>query len=441
MFAIINAKKNDVLLIDEPDVTLGDKWYRNIGMLEKYLLQKIGEKHNIDALKNIDQYISSANTFICLNDKYIELGSGPISNIRELARKLPELFTKDFIQTLTDTDYETFDQDCMHFFEKVVANAVNANDLKESLFQVDESSQLGPIFKHFQDMIHDSQSLMTNQLHFVLQVLFQTVFSNSKNNLETNYLLSAILSPRFIINEKQLNEDLTFNLRQLGGDLISTKIQDWEIYQEELRFILLESYHGVIELDSLYLFGRLAHKFPFKKLSPFTPYLAIDVRVPIDHGFIDYYKNKRILFSLSERLGSSSPHWEAFIDDQGTLKGTYCYADFQGTKASFHHKKAAEELYSSISRLLPGLVKDDWMHQVNFQSSNDFWMENLGQTKGSSKAVANSFNNRNKHFDALVVEKETRRKIKKIKYWGPLKAQRMGLFGYLINFNHYHEQH
>ena len=424
-FGIVNARKFDVLLIDEPEVSFGNKWYRNIGMLEKFLLQKLGELYDIDAFKNIDLYTSSANTFISLDDKYIELGSGPMSNIRELARKLPELFTTDFIDSLSDESYDSFDEDCMSFFEKVVEKALSVDGLKETLFQIDGPNQLSSVFEHFQDIINSSQDLMTKQLHFVMQVLFQTVFSNSKNNLETSYLLSAILSPRFIINEKKLNEDLSFNFRQQGGESISTRIQAWEIYQEKLKFILLESYHGMVELDELFIFGRLSHKFPFQRSNQQTHYLAIDVKVPIDHGFIENYKNKRIIFSRSERLGSSSPHWEAFIDSQGTLKGTYCYADFPGTKASFHYKRAAQELFESVGRLLPGLVKDDWMHQISFENSNDVWMEILSEKSRSSAKFTKE--------DSIVVDKETLKMIHKINYWGPLKTHSLGIFGHLIN--------
>ena len=425
LFAILNAPKNDVLLIDEPEVKLGDKWYRNIGMLEKCLLQKIGEIYNIDAFKNIDLYTKPTNTFICLDDKYIELGSAPLANIRELARKLPELFTADFIDSLASDSYKTFDKECMDFFEKVVAKSLSERGLNESIFHINEASQIESVFNHFQTIINNSQALMTKQLHFVLQVLFQTVFSNSKNDLETNFLLSAILSPRFILDEKKLNEDLSFNLKQLGADMITNRIQDWEIYQQQLKFILLESYHGIVELDELFIFGRLPHKFPFQRRNPQTHYMAIDVQVPVDHGFVDQYKNKRILFSRSERLGSSSPHWEAFIDSDAILRGTYCYADFQGTKASFHYKKAAEELFNSVSRLLPGLVKDDWMHQIKFQQSDDVWMEILSEKSSTPGKFTKE--------DSLVVDRDHFKSIGKIKYWGPLRAQSLGIFGHLVN--------
>lgn len=425
IFAIIKAKSNDVLVIDEPDVTLGNKWYLNIGTLEKLLLQRIGYQYSIESLKHLEKYIDSVNTFICLNEKFIELGASPLSNIRELSRKLPELFTNEFINTLKNIDEKSFNDEFFSYFEKIATHALSIKKIEESLFEVSHQNMLNSIFENFQKIINDSQQQMTKQLHFVLQVLYQTVFSNAKNDLETSYLLCALLSPRFKVNEQKLCDDLFCELRRFGGDFKRTKIQDWEIYKKSLKYILLSSYEGIIRLDDLYLFGSIANKFPFKRKSKQTMFNAIDLKVPVFHGLLNNYKNKRIIFSRSERLGTNSSHWEAFIDDKGVLHGTYSYADFEGTRPSFHYKKASNDIFKSLENLLPGLDQDDWFRQVEFQSSRDIWIEYL-----SSKKNVGNFA---KKSDELLTHNESGDLIKKLHYWGPVKAKSMGIFSYLID--------
>jgi hypothetical protein len=425
IFSIITArKKKSVLVIDEPDVTLGNKWYLNIGTLEKSLLESFGEHYHISVLEQLDQYLSPINTIICLNEKLIELGSSPFSNIRELARKIPELFTVQFIEALSELDSESFDRECIGHFSRLANKVMDKGNITENMMKISDSD-LHQVYQNFQDIINNTDDLMTEQLHFVLQVLYQTIFSNSKNNLETSYLLSAILSPRFTVNESKLSDDLVFLFKKMGGDIKSTRIQDWEIYRDKLSYILLESFEGVIHLNDLYFFGRLPNKVPFENKREETLFHGIDLKVPINHGFMDYYKNKRILFSRSEHLGTSSPHWEVHIDDAGILHATYSYADFQGTKPSFHYKKAAQDVYESVAELLPGLSLDDWMHQVQYEKSRDLWMEFL-----SSKKNVGHFS---RLKDSVLQHKENDNKIDQLYYWGPLKARSLGMFSYLVD--------
>lgn len=430
IFAIIKSKKNDVLLIDEPDVSLGNKWYLNLGILEKLFLINVGNVYSIKSLQDFDEYVSPINTFICLNEKFIELGQSPFSNIRELSRKLPELFTNDFFETFNQIDEQLFNLEFFEYFQELAKQSLLTQNIDLDLFNIHESNHLKSIFENFHYIINETQDLMTKQLHFVLQVLYQTVFSNAKNTLETTYLLSALLSPRFNVNEKKLNDDLSFELRKFGGDIKFTKIQNWEIYKNQLKYILLDSFEGIIRLDDLYLFGTLANKFPFKRNSKQTLFQAIDLQVPIYHGFLANYKNKRIIFSKAQRLGTNSPHWEVFIDENSILHGTYSYADFEGTRPSFHFKRAANDIFNSLEELFPGLDYQDWIRQVQYAPSKDLWVEYLSNKK--------SVGNFAKKSDELLTHKDSGRKIKRLHYWGPVKARSMGIYSYLVDL-HIHE--
>lgn len=428
-FAIMQIRKNadTVLVVDDPEVTLGHHWFLNIGLMEVSMLSLIGTEYDINGLKNIDDYLKAQNTIISLNEKIIELGASPFANIRELARKLPELFTSDFISGLNHIDPSEFDRRCIDYFSEVAQRVYTKEGTLETAFSCKNREVLDELFDNFILMLNSSDDLLTKQLHFVLQILYQTIFSNAKNNVESRYLLSSILSPRFSVDEKRLCETLSFQLKELKGDIKETPIEDWLRYKGDLKSVLLASFEGLIDLKNLYYFGRIKNDAPFENLVEDTLFHGIEIRGKIHHDFLDNYKNKRIIFSRADYIGTDFPHWEIFIDDQGQLFATYCYADFQGTKPSFHYKKAALNIFDSLAVFFPGLDYDEWLSSLTFGKSKDLWREHFSEKSGI-KNIATS-------QDSQVFDKTTQKTVKHLHYWGPLRSRSLGLFSFLESMN------
>ncbi|MEX1099770.1 MAG: hypothetical protein WEB87_05050, partial [Bacteriovoracaceae bacterium] len=223
VFAIIQKVRFSAsnLIVDDDRFKLGDKWNNNIGELERKTLESLGERYQISCLSEINKYIDQTNTMIFLNDKMVELGVSPFSNIKELARKLPECFSKEFINSLSQVDPEQFDQEVDRFYDAVLDEAmIRTNEDPKSLFRA--SGALESVFSRFLEHLKEDK-LVTKQLHYILQALFQTILSNFVSETETRYLLSSILSPRYQVDTKRLEEELLFIYKNMGGDTKSAK--------------------------------------------------------------------------------------------------------------------------------------------------------------------------------------------------------------------------
>jgi hypothetical protein len=414
---ILKNKNSKVLIIDEADAQMGNHWYKNIGEIEKLIFEKIGKKYNLSSIQKMKNYLKPINTIILLDEKMIELGSSPFANIRELARKLPECFPREILEKLNLLGPDKFDEICFDFFDNM-ADKVFINQTDKNFHSSEDN--LNRIFDDFIKFINQP-GLLTEQVHYVLQVLFQTFFSNSKNDDESRYLLTSILSPRYEVDEKGLLDDLQFEFRNLGGDIITANISDWEIYESSLKYIMLDSLDGVIGFENLYMFCRVPKKAPFSRKDPQMEFNSISLECPIEHDILNFYKNKRILFSKDASIGTDFPHFEICINEDGILSGTFSYANNIGTKSSFYYKKVTEDIFKNLPQILPGVEKDDWAHQITFTDGGDFWTENLSSKKSIDKYI--------KHNDILY-QIDDRKKIDNLYYCGPNRTKRMGLYSY-----------
>lgn len=426
IFAILQKAKSNVdnLVLDDERFEIGDKWNNYIGELEKKAITALGERHGISCLEKIDQFIEPSNTMIFLNDKMIELGASPFSNIKELARKLPECFSASFIDGISKIDPEKFDQEVDIFYQSVLDNVFGVRKGDSSRFPASESELLEPLFKRFMEHLKSDKAI-TKQLHYILQALYQTILSNMLSQDEIRYLLASILSPRYRVDTERLEDELTFVYKTMGGHTKKARAQEFEIYKNKLEYVLLDSYEGIVRTDQVFLFGHFGKSVPFDYEPGETIYKSIRARCPIEHKFAPRFINKRILFSLSDRMGTDFPHWEVCIDDSNMMNATYVYADYEGSKSSFFHRNASEDLLKSLKSLFPGMNVNDWNSQVQFSEGEDVWLDNSTE----------SLNPRRLKIDSLLGSEVLFQgsKVKKVSYCGPLRARFLGYFGYILN--------
>lgn len=428
VYGIISLKGGDSsVLIDDNELAFANKWYLNIGHTERAVLLKLGKQYDISCLKNFDNYLSEKNTVLYLNEKMIELSNSPYANIKEIARKFPECFSEVYQKRLIDVNHEVFDNDFFEFLDSNAGKSFELFDQKnlDESFDHSKHLELSEVFESFLNFLEEDK-LVTKQLHYVLQVMFQTVFSAGKNELETKYLLTSLISPRYEIDYKALQEDLIFEYRKHGGDMRNTSIRDWGISDNKLNYILLDAIDGIVKVENTFYFGQAKESLPFKSHEMGTQFLSISLKGFVDHEFVTLFRNKRIVFSQEKRMGSDFPYWEVSINDDGLLEGVYSFADYQGTKPSFYYHHALEDLFQSLEMMLPGFVKADWISRAKLIKGNDIWFEFRPSEKAdlhphSKKDFAHFYNNETKH------------KLAGIEHCGPNRAKSLGLYSYLLD--------
>jgi hypothetical protein len=420
IFAILKVKGEDqsVLVINDPDCSLGGLWHKNLGEIEKRVLYNIGVKHNIQPLKQIKNYLIPTNTLIKLDEILIEFGQNPFSNIRELSRKLPECLPIALIDTIENYGEESFNKDCSQLLDDISTNIDLIGSKKD--FHVTQSS-LKIIYDQFLTFL-ESKSLVSEQLHYVLQVLFQSYFSNLKDEDGSRYLLTSLMSPRFNLDVDSLMKDLNFEFKSLGGSIIDACINSIEVYKNQFMFVELSTMDGIIKADDLYLFTKLREDIELKELLEPVEYKSISMTAPLSHEILGFYSKKRIIFSLKDNLGTDFPHFEMEINSEGLMTVRYSYASELGTKPSFFYKKAANSVFNSLTFFFPGLDKEEFLSKVEFGDGDSYWYQVLPNNK---KAFLRNTSN------SSLYSKETGNKVDNAHNFSHSRVQSMGLYSYL----------
>jgi len=420
IFAILKIKASDqsVLVLNDPDCSMGGLWHKNLGEIEKRVLYSIGKKYNVQSLKQIKNYLEPTNTLIKLDEILIEFGQNPFSNIRELSRKIPECFPITLIDTIESYGEETFNKACSQLLDDITENINLVGSKKD--FHVSQPS-LKIIFDQFLAFL-DSKSIVSEQLHYVLQVLFQSYFSNLKDEDGSRYLLTSVMSPRFNLDIDTLMKDLNFEFKSLGGMITNACISSIEVYKNQFQFVEFSTMDGIIKAHDLYFFTKLREDIDLKEQLEPVEYKSISMKAPLSHDILGFYSNKLIIFSLKDNLGTDFPHFEMEISSEGIMNVRYSFASELGTKPSFFYKKAANSVFNSLTFFFPGLDKEEFLSQVEFGIGDSFWYQVLPNNK---KAFIRNASN------SSLYSKETGSKIENTHNFSHSRVQSMGLYSYL----------
>jgi hypothetical protein len=417
-------KGNKVLIIDDERFSLGDHWFLNIGDLERRLLSFYCKSFGLDNSMDFENYLTKTNTMLYLNDRMIELSSSPFANIKEFARKIPECFSSEFINSLSSIDSEQFNTEIDGYFNRIIDLSLIKSNTDLQSFFIPENQNIEKVLSTFLSYL-DSDSLKNKQLQYILQVMFQTFFSNKISEVESRYLLCSILGSRYQVDKQALMDQLLFEYKSLGGKVLKSKINNWEIYENKLHYILLDSYEGILNAKEFYLYGHLGAELPFDYPIEQVLYKSLKLNSQFEHDFSSLFKNKRIVFSESDKIGTDFPHFEVFLKENNDLEVLFSYADYEGTKPKFYYEKAASDVFKSLNNIFPGLNEKDWMSQIQATAAQNIWLENINNKLNEKRAslytdIGTYCEYKGKRVDSLIYE-------------GPLRGRFIGLFGYILN--------
>lgn len=416
-------KSHTCVLIDDHNLSFANKWYLNIGEIEKKYLKYLCQRYSSDHLFKIEDYLKPKKTILNFNNKIIEFGNGPFNNLKELARKIPEFYDNEVAEFLSSINENDFDQ---YFFEYLDYALKYEIHLTQDISLLSKRNALiFKIVKKFDNFINEG-SLIAKQLHNVLQMMYQSIFSASHIPVENHYLFLSTLAPRYEVKEHELEEKLLKEFLYLGGALKATSIKDWGFKKNSLEFVCLSSIDGVISVGHCYFYAQTIDNKPFKTHYAGTKFRSIEILGRIDHEYIDFLSGKRLIFSKEDRMGTDFPYWEASIDHKGILRGVYAFSDYQGTKPDFYFHHAVEDFYESLNNLMPGIDRSDWVYNSNLYEGSDSWIR-----------VDDRFK---KHYvpgkrDDLLkfYPSDGQKSLLKIENCGPNRSKSLGLYGQLLD--------
>ncbi|MBL7665329.1 MAG: hypothetical protein JNM93_09355 [Bacteriovoracaceae bacterium] len=439
ILSLLHMRSNSsFLMIDDERVKFGENWQTQFGEMEKQTLELIGHEFNIQPLKQIQAYLQPTSFSLSLNQTIIELGNGAFENLREIARKIPDCFSKNILGLFEDKNHKEFNRQfelSLTQLTRTVFNLKNLSYFEESHLDKSVSSLLKMVLtdflNHYHEKSENSQQLLTKQFIFALQGKFQSIFSDNLSDLELKYLILQVLSPRYVLNEAKLVEDLQALYISQNGLIKKTTIQYWQFYQKKLSSVLLSSYEGVIHTDKTFYIGNLFPGVPFDLNSKQKMYTNMKILVKYPRNLFDYYKGRKILFLQNDRIGSDYPLWEADFIDEKTCLVSYLYLMEAGTKPEFFFDLASNDIAQSFSRLFVDFTSEKIQDTLVLQSGLELWSESFKYNGKTGKhAVKSSFFG---HRDIHIKQNANGEEIKEFQYWGQHQFNALGFFSFLID--------
>lgn len=435
LIKLINGES--VLQVEDSRVNLSGGWVQTIGLLERHFMFLIGSKYQISPLLNFNEYLTYSETVYWLDNRQIVLGNSFSRNMKELCRKLPELFGQECFDALNNLSEEEINKQMETYCMEVSEYAfkyLNFQNFDEKLF-IDKMPMLLKSFYNgltqaFQKDADEFVQMSLRKLMFVLQVVGQTFFTNGLSKFEIISLLISAISSRHRIDTDRLNHDLKSHFKSRGGHTCSSDISEWQFYQNSLENILLSSYHGLVGTNNTYLFGSIDDRFPFYlDTKDFRTFSNLFIKIIYPEEIFKEYKGTYLTFCSSEKLGTDFPLWQARFDESNKVLIKYLYPKRSGSKPEFFFNKASLDIFEAFSKIFPSISLDKFNFYIEMNEGDDLWLEKFkGDTQFRRQLVFRSPD----RSDFKLKDSEHHRSLKKIEFWGPQKSKPLGFFSYLM---------
>lgn len=218
----LGKRGQNFFMINDSRLQFGELIGDGLFELEKTFLKTWGEDRDIEPLFEIENYLTQAPYVLCHTNMRILLGNDVLSNLRELCRKLPKIFSnKDgenfYVELLGNDNEEIFSEGYYSFIKRAGVNLFrykNLQNLTHEDFLTHCPQILKELFHSFStNYYHFHQNL--TELHidernffFFTRGFIQNKFSHNATMLELFHLLLSLLSPYYQIGRKAFAHDM-----------------------------------------------------------------------------------------------------------------------------------------------------------------------------------------------------------------------------------------
>lgn len=417
----IDLMKNgkDVLVLDDDRMELGELFGTDIGLLELMFLKSWGQERKIEPLSNIDQLIV-AKPFTVLGDHtWLSLGNRPQENVYEFSRR--------FALPLTSVD-EEFDQNWLQFVSKVAQAYFRYGGFQQitpDKLLVYAPPSIKELFEQFKLFMATPRDWPCESLLSTLMSYFSKRIDILSDDGDIFFLFVALFSPRYLLKQDLLVEQLLATYKELNGYFKQTRMREWLFHKQKPWSIELASYEGIIHPKQLTFIGSLPKGMPLG-LNPLVDhYVIIEASSPLDSRFSALQKYGLMIMTSEKSLGTESPFW--FVEFQESkMLVRLLFPSSKGMKLEFLKTEALKRLSKKLPLIDPRLQDEvfEWdlkltsevfVHVPKLRSSNvnTHSLLKLGLFDSSSPGVD--------------------QKLRNVDYFGPFRAPKMGLFSSMVD--------
>ncbi len=442
-------KGKKVLVLDDNRFNYGDFFTSSLTCLDVSLLKEWGNQSNLEPLMQIERYLKPHTVTFNIGKRQIVLGDTPHRNIKELARKYPEVFfplniSSDFFKH--DHEIHEFNT---HFFElgQSLADFFYRPTKKRQFNQVflqllSEKTRI--FYDHFLGVFTNPNFLSADEeadFHafvFMMRGFFQSRLSISGSKLELLHLLSCLISPFYKLDHERLVNDLLEIHNKLGGEFKKLNLADLKFQKGFLKSFELESFDGIIKPNKMAFIGGYPVGLPIKlKTGPSRSFYCLQTKMTFNQELLSHFKNKKFVFTSKIKVGTDRPFWEVNFEEKSATFNLITNKK-EGTKVDFIKHQMLDLLLSDLRFLFPEF---SWEVENQDELKMRFTLDVFLEDKNFYAHLKNNFAFKKRVVD--VIEDSAplfMSKLKNVTYFGPYNEEALGTYSSLIEMKNWRDR-
>jgi hypothetical protein len=415
---IISLRRNrTTLLIDDKRFSIDSYPNLFLSELEILSLLRLAKKYDIPELSDLRQFLVKGKIDLVTDKSRVVLGQSPLSNVKELLRKFPDLLdASDYDQVYAEKEHD-FEEWFLSELKRYEAGAHEGSQRPKGYrFELQGPKWVKTIYQRLGNLLNEeyenSKSLKYPGLLHLLGLTHEEKLKTSIGAEEIPFYFFRTLSPIYRLQDFFLSTQLKRRLVLLGGDYKESSIQYWQLHDNKFENLLLESFEGVISGERVLFFSHVPHEVSFAIHSPFRFFRKTQMS-PVKRSTGPFPPNELTFIVDTQHLGSEKPFR---VMAQGNEFSFYHwpYPVLPGSKPEFY----ARDLKGSFdidSKLLPFHTQ-----QVEITPVHSVTLD-LRPLKSDKKHEAPLL--QKLPLDITLGE----RPIKGFEYWGPFRYRSLGL--------------
>ena len=430
-------KKQSVLLLDDKRVAFDSLWGHYLNYLNFQYLQLWGVASDIDELKRINHYLKPVPIKFYTEAGPLYLPGEPFDNLNECLRRFPDIFDTNESERLLNLGRNEFNQtyyQCVEYLAEVSFRFKNLPTMTSSFY----GEMKWPYFDQLFEQVNNKYRQLLNsqpkhpflQFIYLAKSLYHREILFELSPFEVGHLLLCLLGPIYQMKHRKLEEDLQDKFQAIGGHHKQSTINSWQIYQNQLTHIELNSFEGVIAPNQCSFMGLLSPEFPFTNDLNQDGYRGASYKIRGPNSF-NLVAGERILYSHPDYLGGDIPLVDLYCSSPQMLNAWIPYRNRLGSKYTFYQKYLDKFLLQALESILVRQIdKSSFDREV--EEAKTFWI------RRKSMEFEQNYHVRMKQMELKEsLGPLAQIKINRFDYWGPLRSYSVGLFSYLLELKDY----
>jgi hypothetical protein len=415
---IISLKRNrSTLLIDDNRFTVDSYPGLFLSELEILSLLRLGKKYEIPELTDLRQFLVEAQIDLVTDERRTKIGQSPLSNIKEILRKYPELLERQDLDQVYAEPEEEFNKFFLTELSRYETQCYEGSSRPKGLyFDLQGPKWLKTIYQRFGEHLNfeyqESKGLKYSALLHLLGLSAEEKLKTGLGANEIPFYFFRTLSPIYRLQDFFLSTQLKRRLILLGGDYKESNVQYWQLHENKFENLLLASFEGVISGERVLFFSHLPEEVPFTVRSPYRLFRKTQM-CPTKRIAAPFPPTSLTYLADSKLLGSERPY-RVLAQGQDFSFYHWPYPELPGSKPEFYDRDLKTS-FNQDSSLLPfqnGSVESAHTGSVTLD------LRPLKMDRKAEMAVLKRL-----PIEIAVDEKA----IGGFEYWGPFRYRSLGL--------------